>query len=184
MCASSRPVHLEVTRTQTADEFQKKLDVFISRRTRPRVIISDNTGVFKTTADWIRAIMKSEKLQNYLAREEILWQFHLARSPWWGGFYEILIKEIKKTLHKTLGLSRLSYEAMESVVMDVERNLNNHSLTWVEAKGEEEVLTPNMIMWERDAYPIEDIELIEDDKEKLTKMNKRLEEAKAHAWRR
>ena len=31
---------------------------------------------------------------------------------------------------------------------------------------------------------IEDIELIEDDKEKLTKMNKRLEEAKAHAWRR
>ena len=106
------------------------------------------------------------------------------KIPWWGGFYEILIKEIKKTLHKTLGRSRLSYEAMESVVMDVERNLNNHSLTWVEAKGEEEVLTPNMIMWERDAHPIEDIELIEDDKEKLTKMNKRLEEAKAHAWRR
>ena len=86
--ASSRAVHLEVTRTQTADEFQKKLNAFISRRTRPRVIISDNVGVFKTTADWIRAIMKSEKIQNYLAREEIRWQFNLARSPWWGGFYE------------------------------------------------------------------------------------------------
>ena len=47
----------------------------------------------------------------------------------------------------------------------------------MEAEGEEEVLTPNVIMWGRDAYPIEDIELIEDDKEKLTKMNKRLEEA-------
>ena len=54
----------------------------------------------------------------------------------------------------------------------------------MEAEGEEEVLTPNVIMWGRDAYPIEDIELIEDDKEKLTKMNKRLEEAKAHARRR
>ena len=52
------------------------------------------------------------------------------------------------------------------------------------AEGEEEVLTPDVIMWGRDAYPIEDIELIEDDKENLTKMNKRLEEAKAHTWRR
>jgi len=54
----------------------------------------------------------------------------------------------------------------------------------VRAEGEEEVLTPNVIMWGRNAYPIEDSQLIEDDKEKLTKMNKRLEEAKAHAWRR
>ena len=89
-----------------------------------------------------------------------------------------------RRLHKTLGRSRLSYEAMESVMMDIERNLNNHPLTYVEAEGEEEVLTPNVIMWGRDAYPIEDIELIEDDKEKLTKMNKRLEEANAHPWRR
>ena len=83
-CASSRAVRLEVTRTQTADEFQKKLNAFISRRTRPRVIISDNAGVFKTTADWIGTIRKSEKLQNYLAREDIRWQFNLARSPWLG----------------------------------------------------------------------------------------------------
>ena len=163
-----------------ADEFQKKLNAIISRRTRPHVIISDNAGVFKTTADWIRAISKSEKLQNYLAREEIRWQFNLVRSPWCGGFYERLIKEIKKTLHKTLGRSRLSYEAKESVVMDIERNVDNRPLTYAEAEGEEEVLTPNTIMWGRDAYPVEDIELIEDDKEKLTKMNKRLEEAKAH----
>ena len=68
--------------------------------------------------------------------------------------------------------------------MDIERNLNNRPLTYLEAEGEEEVLTPNVIMWGRDAYAIEDIEFNKDDKEKLTKMNKRLEEAKAHAWRR
>ena len=54
---------------------------------------------------------------------------------------------------------------MKSVVMDIERNLNKRPLTYVEAEGEEEVLTPNVIMWGPDAYPIEDIELIEDDKE-------------------
>lgn len=69
-CASSRAVHRGVTRTQTAAEFKKKLNAFISRRTRPREL-SDNAGVFKTTADWIRAIRKNEMLQKYLAREEI-----------------------------------------------------------------------------------------------------------------
>ena len=182
-CASSRAVHLEVARTQTADEFKSKLNAFISRRTRPRIIISDNAKVFKATADWIKTVRKSEKLQNYLARENIRWQFNLAKSPWWGGIYERLIKEIKKTLHKTLGRSYLSYEAFKSVIMDIERNLNNRPLTYVEAEGEEEaVLTPNMILWGGDVYAVEDTE--SSDAEKLTRMAKRLENAKANAWKR
>ncbi|XP_022793733.1 uncharacterized protein LOC111332625 [Stylophora pistillata] len=97
-CASSRAVHLEVARTQTADEFKSKLNVFISRRTRPRIIISGNAKTFKATADWIKTVRRSEtELQNYLARENIRRQFNLAKSPWWGGNYERLIKEIKKT---------------------------------------------------------------------------------------
>jgi len=123
--------------------------------------------VFKATADWIKTVRKSEKLQNYLARENIRWQFNLTKSPWWGGIYKRLIKKIKKTLHKTLGRSHLSYEALESVVLDVERNLNNRPLTYVEAEGgEEEVLTPNMILWGRDVYPVDDTE--DSHAEKLT----------------
>ena len=182
-CTSSRAVHLELAKTQTAEEFKRKLNTFISRRMRPRIIISDNAAVFKATADWIKIIRKSERLQNYLARQDIHWQFNLAKSPWWGGFYERLIKEVKKTLYKTLGRSHLSYEALESVTVEVERNLNNRPLTYVEAEGgEEEVLTPNRIIWGQDAYPLE--EDVEDDRIKLTKMSKRLEGAKAHAWNR
>lgn len=37
--------------------------------------------------------------------------------------------------------------------MDIERNLNNRPLTYVEAEREEEaVLTPTMILWGRDVY--------------------------------
>ena len=36
---------------------------------------------------------------------------------------ERLIKEIKKTLHKTLPRSHLSFEVFEAVLVDVERNL-------------------------------------------------------------
>ena len=67
--------------------------------------------------------------------------------------------------------------------MDVERNLNNRPLTYVEAEGgEEEVLTPNTILWGRDMYPVDDTEDL--NGEKLTKMTKRLGDVKAHAWKR
>ena len=122
-CAASRAVHLEVTKDQTATEFKRKLNAFITRRTRPRMIISDNAQTFKVTAEWVKIIRKSEKMQNFLANEEIRWQFNLAKSPWWGGFYERLIKEVKKTLYKTLGKSHLSFEGMEQVVMDIEKKI-------------------------------------------------------------
>ena len=40
-CRTSRAVHLELTRTQTAKEFQWKLNAFRTRKTRPERIISD-----------------------------------------------------------------------------------------------------------------------------------------------
>ena len=45
--ATSRAVHLEVTKSQTVEEFQRKLNSFIARKTRPGLIISDNASVFK-----------------------------------------------------------------------------------------------------------------------------------------
>ena len=78
-------------------------------------------------------------------------------------------------MHKTLGRSHLSYEAFESVIMDIKRNLpvKNRPLTYVEVEREEEaVLTPNMILWGRDVYAVEDTE--GSDAEKLTRMAKRL----------
>ena len=67
--------------------------------------------------------------------------------------------------------------------MDIERNLNKRPLTYVEAEGEEEaVLTQNIILWERDVYAVEDTE--SSGAEKLSSMAKRLENAKAKAWKR
>ena len=41
-------------------------------------------------------------LQDFLAQQEISWQFNLSKSPWWGEMHERLINEIKKTVYKTL----------------------------------------------------------------------------------
>jgi len=80
-CATSRAVHLQLTKTRTAEEFQRRLNVFIARRIRPKLIVLDNTSVFKSTATWIKNIRKSERLQDYLAKQDISWRLNLSRSP-------------------------------------------------------------------------------------------------------
>ena len=52
-CAAMRAVHLELTKSQLVDECQAKLNAFITRRTRPETLISDNGRAFKATAEWI-----------------------------------------------------------------------------------------------------------------------------------
>jgi len=134
--------------------------------------VSDNAAIFKITATWIRKIRKSEALQDFLAQRQITWQFNLSRLPWWGGLYERLTKEVKRTLYKTMGRTHLEYAQVEAVVMDIERHLNNRPLTYMESEtGEKEVLTPNTVMWGQEAYTIEDIEL---DGDEVTKLHARL----------
>ena len=70
-CATTRAVHLEITKTRSAEEFQWKINACITRRTRPRLIISDNAKEFKAKASWIQKIQRSESLQDHLARQQI-----------------------------------------------------------------------------------------------------------------
>ena len=60
---------------------------FIARRRRPEKIFSDNEKTFVAGANWLRNVMKDERLSAFLARQEITWQFNLRRAPWWwwGG---------------------------------------------------------------------------------------------------
>ena len=179
-CTVMWGVHLEVTKLQSAEEFQRKLNAFITRKTRLEMIVSDNTSVFKTTAKWIKLFRKSEKLQDYLASEGITWRFNLSKSPLGGGMYEQLIKDIKNTLYKTLGKTLLKPEQLEAIIMDIERHLNNRPLTYVESNsGEEQVLAPNIIMWGKDSHILEELEVEEDN---VLKMYRRMKNARQHVW--
>ena len=90
-----------------------------------------------------------------------MWQFNLSKSPWWEGMYERIMKEIKTMLYKTVGKAHLTFEQLNIMVMDIERHLNNHPLTYVESDGgEEQILTPNTIMWGQQSKEIIDLPTI------------------------
>ena len=98
--------------------------------------------------------------------------------------YERVIKDLKKTLYKTLRGTTLSFEQLKTVIVDIERQMNNRPLTHLESQGgEEQVLTPNVLMWGQNANEIEETET-EKDGDKVSKLHKRLKEVKQQAWKR
>ena len=165
-CSLTRAVHLELLTDQTTAGFIRCLKHFIARRGRPTKIYSDNGRSFVAASRWLKSVMREEKLQDYLAHHNILWQFNLARAPWWGGQFERLVGVVKQSFHKSMGRAYLTFGELEEVVLEVEVAVNNRPLSYVEDDVELPVLTPNVMMHglpnllpEEDAESVEDVEL-------------------------
>ena len=89
--------------------------------------------------------------------------------------YERLLKDINKTLYKVLGRSTLYFDQLEAVVIDIEKNVNNRPLTYVESEQEEEqVLTPNTILWGQNVHTIDESDT--DDDEEVLRLHKRMKQ--------
>jgi len=90
-CASTRGVHLELTRGLDVDNFLLALRRFAARRGLPATIISDNAKTFKSSAKEVAKITRSPEVLSYLANNRTTWKFIVEKAPWWGGFWERLI---------------------------------------------------------------------------------------------
>ena len=84
-CSLTRAIYIELLSSLHTQEFLQSLKRFIARRGRPEKIYSDNGTTFLAAVKWLRTVQRDEKLQDFLARSEIHWQFNLSRAPWWGG---------------------------------------------------------------------------------------------------
>ena len=101
-------------------------------------------------------MIKTEEFNEFLTKENIKWKFNLPRAPWWGGHFERLIGLTKQSLFKSLGKTSLSWNELESVLLDVEVNLNNRPLTYIEDDIQYPILTPNSMLLGRDTVILEE----------------------------
>ena len=88
----------------------------------------------------------------------------MPKAPWWGGHFERLIGVIKQALYKFLGRTSLQWSELKEVLLDVEINMNNRPLTYIEEDIQRSILTPNSMILGRNTK-IVDGNMIEEEEE-------------------
>ena len=131
------------------------------------------------------------ELKTFLRQINAKWKFILQASPWWGGFWERLIQSTKRCLRKTLGKSRLYYEELLPVIIEIEAVLNSRPLCYLYDQEIDEVITPSHLMFGRriistidnDVEP-ENVEFTESSLTKRMKYINKLVSSFWNSWRR
>ena len=137
-CTSTRAVHLELTHDLGAQSCIRALRRFIAKRGIPKLMISDNAKTFEAT-----------ETKEFLRDRGIDWDFILPYAPWNGGFYERMVRSTKRCLKKVLKKNSLTYEEMQTLLMEVENTINNRPLTYIENDSTIEPLSPNHLIYGR-----------------------------------
>ena len=137
-CASSRAIHLELTPDMQVPAFLRGFKRFTARRGTPDLIINDNAKTFKSTY-----------VKRYMIQRGVKQRFILPASPWWGGFYERLVRSVKSSLKKTLGKSTLSFEELQTILCEIEEVINSRPLVYVTEDDIDGALTPYHLMYGR-----------------------------------
>ena len=116
----AEPFCLDLVPNMNSASFIRSFKRFSSRYGCPDNVISDNGSNF-VSAD----------SRNFVASRFIKLQLNLPLAPWYGVFFERLLKRVKYLLIKDLKGSRLSYEEMQTVLFECEAILNKCPLTYI-----------------------------------------------------
>ena len=103
----------------TAQAFIRCFKRFTARRGLPRKVISDNAKTFKLARKAILAMLNDPVVHQYFSDAHMEWCFNLEKAPWWGGFFERLIKSTKHCLKRTIGQARLSFDELLTITTEI-----------------------------------------------------------------
>ena len=130
-CGAIRAIHLELVPALSLAAFMLALRKFSARRGLPSVIYSDNAKTFEAANSLIKQFGPAAPK----------WKFSVPLGPFWGGWWEILVKSTKSALKKSLGKSSVTMAELETVLAEIEACINSRPLTYLEENGNP--LTPS-----------------------------------------
>ncbi|GFT40873.1 putative pao retrotransposon peptidase superfamily [Trichonephila clavipes] len=135
-------------------------------RSNCKTIYSDNASTFKSASKEIQYffnIIKYEDFKNVISSEGVTWKFIVELAPWWGGFYERLMRSIKEPLRKIIGRAQHTFEETMTILAEIENVLNHRPLTYVSDDiSDPEPLTPAsfLLVGHKNEYPFNFSELL------------------------
>lgn len=131
--------------------------------TLEKKLVSDNGKTFKAAAWAIRAILKRDEVKRYLSRRGVDWSFNIERAPWWGGFFERMVRMIKYCLKKMIGQAKLNYDELVTAVTEVEAVITSRPLSYISSDDLDEPLTPAHLLTGRRLLSLPDCQVSDND---------------------
>ena len=107
----------------------------------------------------LQNLFKDEEVKKFLVMKRTKWINILSKAPWYGGVYEKLIKSLKRCLKKTLKNPKVTSAELYTLVVEIERTLNNRPLTYLSADEFDKALTPNHLMCGRKLEQLPDLNI-------------------------
>ncbi|XP_052749322.1 uncharacterized protein LOC128200300 [Galleria mellonella] len=145
-CATYRALHLEICSSVSTEEFLLTLRRFIARRGRPRIIYSDNATNFRGANNVLNSI-NWDDVSFKTSVQKISWHFIPPQAPWWGGWWERMIRTIKEILRRVLGKAALLEKELMTILCETEALINSRPLTYIADSTENfTALTPAMFL--------------------------------------
>ena len=80
-CASTRAIHLEITKDLLAKTFLKLFNIFVANHSLLKKKISDNATNFCSIAKFLLELVQEESVKKYLKDHHLNWQFIAPRAP-------------------------------------------------------------------------------------------------------
>ena len=151
-CSTSRAIHLEVCHSLTTDSCINAIRRFVARRGSVELIRSDNgTNLVGAERELRESIenWNQSKIGRTLQQQNIQWIFNPPASSHFGGFWERLIRSIRKVMYSVMKeqVLQLDDEGLSTLMCEVENILNNRPITPVsEDQRDLTTLTPSDLL--------------------------------------
>lgn len=157
-CTLTRYIHSHTLESMGTTALLEAIATFWTAYGPTTQFISDNGTNFVGAAKVIARALEDSKaeLNETLAEKYGLqWQHIPVSSPWFGAFYERMIKELKRAFAGTLDGKKINKTEFNIAVQDACHRVNCRPLTHNPISHEdEEVLTPHHLVKGRSGWPL------------------------------
>ncbi|XP_047991118.1 uncharacterized protein LOC125230126 [Leguminivora glycinivorella] len=136
VCFITKALHIELVSDLTTECFLSALKRFIARRNKPSIIYCDNASTYKGAQNKLNDLYKLQSatehkntVELFAADQGISFKFIPSYSPVFGSLWEAGIKSVKYHLKRVVGETVLTYEELNSVIVQIEGILNSRPMT-------------------------------------------------------